>query len=277
MESSPADMWSLLNFLRPDKYGGYHGWCAKYVEYEIHPYFKWKKVIGPKNLKKMAKELTGTYLKRTKEEVRPDLPPLREQRVPIEPNPALQSAYTQIETAGDIIVDVDDMELIIPNVLAKIMTLRQMTSNGYNTYTSDKMDYALSYVADNPDANVVIFSYFRETAKAIAKKLKAPLVIGAQEAPDIQKLKPNLLVGTIGALGESHDLPWMDVAIFVDVDWSSTAMQQAKDRIHRINITSPKLVLYLYHPDTVDDLIFEALDKKWSDIELVQSYLRRMT
>jgi SNF2 family DNA or RNA helicase len=277
MESSPADMWSLLNFLRPGKYGGYHGWCAKYVEYEIHPYFKWKKVIGPKNLKKMAKELTGTYLKRTKEEVRPDLPPLREQRVPIEPNPALQSAYTQIETAGDIIVDVDDMELIIPNVLAKIMTLRQMTSNGYNTYTSDKMDYALSYVADNPDANVVIFSYFRETAKAIAKKLKAPLVIGAQEAPDIQKLKPNLLVGTIGALGESHDLPWMDVAIFVDVDWSSTAMQQAKDRIHRINITSPKLVLYLYHPDTVDDLIFEALDKKWSDIELVQSYLRRMT
>ena len=111
----------------------------------------------------------------------------------------------------------------------------------------------------------------------IAQKLKAPLVIGAQEVPDIQKLRPKTLVGTIGALGESHDLPWMDVAIFVDVDWSSTAMQQAKDRIHRINITSPKLALYLYHPGTVDDLIFEALDKKWSDIELVQNYLRRFT
>ncbi len=277
MESSPADMWSLLNFLRPDKYSAYHGWCAKYVEYEIHPYFKWKKVIGPKNLERMARELMGIYVKRTKKEVRPDLPPLREQKVPIEPNIPLQSAYKQIETAGDIIVDVDDMELIIPNVLAKIMALRQITSNGLGTYTSDKMDYALSYVTDNPDANIVIFSYFRNTAKEIAQKLKAPLVIGAQEAPDIQKLKPNLLVGTIGALGESHDLPWMDVAIFIDIDWSSIAMTQAKDRIHRINITSPKLVLYLYHPGTVDDLIFEALDKKWNDIELVQSYLRRFT
>ena len=277
MESSPADMGSLLNFLRPDKWTAYHGWCAKYVEYEIHPYFKWKKVVGPKNLEKMARELTGTYLKRTKKEVRPDLPPLREEKVPIEPNPALQSAYTQIETAGDIIVDVDDMELIIPNVLAKIMALRQLTSNGLNTYTSDKIDYTLSYVADNPDANIVIFSVFRKTAQTLAKKLNAPLVIGAQKPLDIQRLRPKTLVGTIGALGESHDLPWMDVAIFVDVDWSSTSMQQARDRIHRINITNPKLALYLYHPGTVDDLIFEALDKKWSDIELVQNYLRQFT
>lgn len=277
MESSPADMWSILNFLRPDKYSAYHGWCAKYVEYEIHPYFKWKKVIGPKNLERMARELMGIYVKRTKKEVRPDLPPLREQRIPIEPNIPLQSAYKQIETAGDIIVDVDDMELIIPNVLAKIMALRQITSNGLGTYTSDKIDYALSYVTDNPNANIVIFSYFRNTAKEIAQKLKAPLVIGNAEVPDIQKLRPKLLVGTIGALGESHDMPWMDVAIFIDIDWSSTAMTQAKDRIHRINITNPKLALYLYHPGTVDDLIFEALDKKWSDIELVQSYLRRFT
>lgn len=277
MESSPADMWSILNFLRPDKYSAYHGWCAKYVEYEIHPYFKWKKVIGPKNLERMARELMGIYVKRTKKEVRPDLPPLREQRIPIEPNIPLQSAYKQIETAGDIIVDVDDMELIIPNVLAKIMALRQITSNGLGTYTSDKIDYALSYVTDNPNANIVIFSYFRKTAQEIAQKLKAPLVIGNAEVPDIQKLRPKLLVGTIGALGESHDMPWMDVAIFIDIDWSSTAMTQAKDRIHRINITNPKLALYLYHPGTVDDLIFEALDKKWSDIELVQSYLRRFT
>ena len=277
MESSPADMWSLLNFLRPDKWSAYHGWCARYVEYEIHPYFKWKKVVGPKNLEKMARELMGTYVKRTKKEVRPDLPPLREQRVPIEPNPSLQSAYTQIETAGDIVVDVDELELIIPNVLAKIMALRQLSSNGLGTYTSDKIDYTLSYVVDNPDANIVIFSVFRKTAQMLAKKLNAPLVIGNQETPDIQKLRPKLLVGTIGALGESHDMPWMDVAIFVDVDWSSTSMQQARDRIHRINIVNPKLALYLYHPDTVDDLIFEALDKKWSDIELVQNYLRRFT
>ncbi len=275
MESSPADMWSLLNFLKPSKYSGYHGFCARYVKYEIHPYFKWKKAIGPKNLDKLARELDGTYIKRSKEEVRPDLPPLREQRVPLEPNLALQRAYRRIETAGDIVVELEeDWELIVPNVLAKIMALRQLTSNGLDRYPSDKMDYVINYVEDNPDASIVIFSVFRKTAQYLAKKLGTLLVIGGEEAPDIQKLRPKTLVGTIGALGESHDLPWMDVAIFVDVDWSSTAMQQARDRIHRITITTPKLALYLYHPGTVDNLIFDALDKKWSDIRIVQEYLK---
>ncbi len=275
MERSPEDLWSILNYLRPSKYSGFHGFTARYVEYEIHPYFKWRKAIGPKNLDKLARELHGIYIKRSKEEVRADLPPLIEERVPIQPNPVLQTAYTTIETADDIIIPLGDEELIIPNVLAKIMKLRQLLSNGLGQYTSDKMEYALSYVADNPDANIVIFSVFRNTAERIARKLDATLVMGAMKVPDIQALRPKILVGTIGALGESHDLPWMDVAIFVDVDWSSTAMQQAKDRIHRITITTPKLALYLYHPGTVDDLIFEALDKKWSDITLVQEYLKR--
>lgn len=275
MERSPEDLWSILNYLKPSKYSGFHGFTARYVEYEIHPYFKWRKAVGPKNLDKLARELHGIYIKRSKEEVRSDLPPLIEERVPIQPNPVLQTAYTTIETAGDIIVDLDERELIIPNVLARIMALRQLLSNGLNQYTSDKMEYALSYVTDNPDANIVIFSVFRNTAERIAEKLGAVLVMGNMKVPDIQALRPQILVGTIGALGESHDLPWMDVAIFVDVDWSSTAMQQAKDRIHRITITNPKLALYLYHPGTVDDLIFTALDKKWSDIELVQEYLKR--
>lgn len=275
MERSPEDLWSILNFLEPNKWRGFYAFAAKYVQYEVHPYFGWKKAVGPKNLEDLAKKLRGRYIKRTKEEVREDLPPLREERVPIELNPSLQGAYMEIKTAGDILVPIGDEEHIIPNVLARIMKLRQLTSNGLGQFTSDKLEYVTTYVEDNPDANIVIFSSFRETAQLLARKLKAPLIIGGHTS-DLSD-KPRLLVGTTAALGESFDLPWMDVAIFVESEWSSTVMAQAKDRIHRINITDPKLALYLYHPGTVDELIFEALDKKWTNLELVQAYLRRET
>jgi hypothetical protein len=136
------------------------------------------------------------------------------------------------------------------------------------------MRWVIEYVEDNPDEKIMIYSVFRATAKALAITLNAPLVIGNQATPDLQRTRPPLIVGTIAALGESHDLPWIDTAIFVDCEWSTTMMEQARDRMHRINITSPKHAIYLYHEDTVDELVFEALDNKWETIETVQRYIQ---
>jgi superfamily II DNA or RNA helicase len=275
MERSPEDLWSLLNWLDRDRFRGFHGFAAKYVEYEVHPYFGWKKAVGPKNLDRLVTNLDGMYIKRSKEDVKSDLPPLTESRVPLSLNGKLLDAYTEIESAGDILVTLDEMELVIPNVLASIMKRRQLTSNGLGRYTSAKVDWVTNYMADNPNENVLIFSVFRDTARLLADKLDVPLVMGGEEPPDIQRLKPRVLVGTIKALGESHDLPWMDTAIFIDCEWSTILMTQARDRFHRINITSPKHAIYLYHPGTVDELVFEALDNKWSMTQAVTEYIRR--
>ncbi len=276
MEKAPDDMWSILNWLYPALFSGYYGFRARYTVIEKHPYFGYEKVVGSKNVEELAKKLEGLYVKRTKEEVRKDLPSLTEQRVPLELNSKVRRSDTKIKTAGDILVEVEGEELLIANTLARIMKRRQLTSNGMGLYpTTDKIEWVKNYVEDNPDTNILIFSVFRATAQHLAEELSAPLVIGNAKRPDVARLRPNLLVGTIKAMGESYDLPWMDVAIFVDCEWSTTLMEQARDRIHRINITSPKLALYLYHPDTVDDLVFEALDNKWDTLTVVSEYLRR--
>lgn len=280
MESSPADMWSILNWLYPIQFKGFWGWRAKYVEVEKHPYFGWEKEVGAKNPEAMAKELDGIYIKRYKEDVREDMPPLTESRVPIEISARLLSAYTQIERGGDILVEVEDTELLVKNTLAEIMLLRQLTSNGLSEklkgpIPSDKIKWVQDYVEDNPDEKIIIFSVFRATAITLAQLLQAPLVIGKQAPPDLQRTRPSLIVGTIKAMGESHDLPWIDTAIFVDCEWSSILTEQSRDRIHRINITSPKHAIYLYHPGTVDELVFDALDNKWATIEIVQEYIQR--
>ena len=83
------------------------------------------------------------------------------------------------------------------------------------------------------------------------------------------------MVGTIDAMREGLNLQIADTAIFLDQHWSSTKMKQAVDRIHRINITNTKHIIHLYHKGTVDELILKALDKKWSDKELVERFLRK--
>lgn len=280
MERSPADMWSILNWLYPEKFRGYWGFRSKFVEVEKHPYFGWEKDVGVKNPDKLAELLHPIYIKRYKEDVREDMPPLTESRVPVDMFPRLLGAYTDIKTGGDILRYVGETELLVKNTLSEIMLLRQLTSNGASEklpepLPSAKMQWVLDYLSDNPDEKIAVFSVFRATAIQLADKLNAPLVIGGEETPDLQSTRPSIVVGTIRALGESHDLPWIDTAIFVDSDWSSIAMEQARDRIHRINITSPKHVIYLYHPDTVDELVFEALDNKWTNIEIVQRYIQQ--
>lgn len=274
MEKSPSELWSVLNWMYPEKFRAYQGFRARYVQIEKHPWFGYEQEVGPKNADKLAQKIANIFIQRTKEDVRPDLPPLTETRVPLMLSDQVRGAYDAVNTADDILVTVEDEELLIANTLAKIMKLRQLLSNGWNKFTSDKLEYAKAYVRDNPDEGVAIFSVFRDTAIRISRDLKVPLMIAGEEY-DVQKNRPQVIVGTIKKLGESHDMPWLDTALFVDCEWSTILMEQARDRIHRINITTGKQALYLYHPGTVDELVFDALDKKWSNIQIVQEYIRR--
>jgi SNF2 family DNA or RNA helicase len=69
------------------------------------------------------------------------------------------------------------------------------------------------------------------------------------------------------------DLPHVDTAIFIDIEWSSILMQQALDRIHRINIENVKHTYYLRCKGTNDTLLHEALNSKWSTKELAERFL----
>ena len=82
-----------------------------------------------------------------------------------------------------------------------------------------------------------------------------------------------MIVGTIAAMGESLNLQRASTAIFIDQEWSTIQMAQAEDRLHRIDITEPKNIIYLIAENTVDRLVAKALEKKWSQITLVKEFL----
>jgi predicted helicase len=75
-------------------------------------------------------------------------------------------------------------------------------------------------------------------------------------------------------MGESLDIPAADTAIFLDQNYSSLKMAQAVERIDRATDTPrAKNIIRLIAPTTVDELIMQALQGKWSQQELVFHFL----
>ena len=70
ISNSPKDLYSIINWLSPGYFGTYWQFQNNYCV--LDPY--WKNIVGYKNLGNLADKITRFMLRRTKEEVLPDLP-----------------------------------------------------------------------------------------------------------------------------------------------------------------------------------------------------------
>ena len=234
MEKSPADMWSTLHWLYPSLFTSYWQFFEEFVEYE-HPWIggtRRRDIRIPKGVKEtqakaLAKLLAPFYIQRTKEEVRPDIPPNIKHSIPVtlDRKEKQWKLYAEIARAKDIEVDLskiiepgDVPSLLVPNVLAKIVRLQQVLADpkilGVNA-PSAKLEWVTNYVKDNPNEPLVVFTKFRHTAQVLANKLDAHLSIGGSKLPLQPPSGVHRLVGTIAYIGASVNLQWASTAIFV--------------------------------------------------------------
>jgi len=275
MEKSAGDLWSILNWLNPDEFRGYWAFDTKYVN-RIENFYGYKVIEGNKNEEELTRVINPYMLRRTKEEVEPELPPRIMQTIRLTMSDEQKKVYERIKNADDVIVD----DLVITNALAQILRLQQITSYPMQLdyfVPSIKMQWLREWWRDNPNETVIIFAKFRKTAEHIHAMWpdELDLLMGGTPLPELF-LSGGVrgVVGTIDAMGEGLNLQRADVAIFVDLHWSTIKMQQAIDRIHRINITGPKQIIYLICRSSVDNHINRALKNKWSESEFVYEYLK---
>jgi SNF2 family DNA or RNA helicase len=276
IERAPNDLWSILNWMYPDIFRSYWKFYNAYVD-EYRDFYGYRHIKGPKNVDKLAKHIRTMFLRRTKEEVEPELPPRTFQTIPIHMYESQQEVYTSIEKSDDLLVKVKDVELYIPNLLALSIRLQQITSYppilGFDI-PSAKIDWVKGWIEDNSTEQIVILTRFRSTADAIADTLGRStcdkIVGGVQGLPQgFLRGEKQAVVGTIAAMGEGLNLQRANFAAFVDLEYSTVLMNQAFDRIHRMNIDHPKVLYILQCTDTVDISIWRKITKKWTDAEFV--------
>lgn len=165
----------------------------------------------------------------------------------------------------------------MPILLTRILRLIQATTDpallDHPSASSVKLDWLREWLADHPDESVIVFTRFRDTAiKINSWGAFDKLIVGGRKRENVTTADRRI-VGTIAAMGEGLDLPWIDYAIFLDVEWSSIMMTQAIDRIYRINIETVKHVMYLRCANTVDKLVHDAVQRKWTTHQIVEQFL----
>lgn len=286
-DRNPADVWSILNWLDPEFFSSYWRFFdahACWKEIKVRGGQKVKTIVSaePSDPARYARVLRPYVLQRRKEDVRADLPEKIEQYVDLEMSKDQRVTYDTIVAAEDPFVDIGDgLETSVSIVLTKILRLIQVTTDpallGLSDKPSVKLDWLDSWLEDNPEESVIIFTRFRATAEQLAAKLgdRFKLIVGGKRAKITSD--DRFIVGTISAMAEGLDLPHIDNAIFIDIEWSSILMQQAIDRIHRINITNAKNIYYLRCVNTVDVMLHQAISEKWSSKQITEAYLNGRT
>jgi SNF2 family DNA or RNA helicase len=308
MDKSPADMWSILHWLYPGAYSSFWKFCDEYVLYEepkkeIVEYIikvngvpkvvqgatnferpQYRKIIGTKNPERLAWELSRIMVQRTKKQVAPELPPKIYSRIPVAMADDQQELYDAVVYAKDIVVDLEHLNIdniMVDNVLSRIMRLQQISVDpslvpGVDGISSSKLEWLDAYIKDNPKEVMIVFSKFRETVVGLAKKYNGALVTGQGKSHGIEDFlegRNRLLFGTIAAMGTSLNLQRAHTAIFIGQEWSARLMEQAENRIHRIDITEPKHIITLIS-SPVDKLVMRTVEHKWSEYEMVCKYLK---
>lgn len=282
-DKNPADVHSILQWLAPEFFTSYWAFFNAHVNYKDRVLRSGQtiKEVAEQPLRDastFARTLRPFMIQRRKEDVRNDLPERIDQYIDLEMSKVQQALYRTIHDAPDPMVDIGQgLETSVSIVLTRILREIQVTTDprllGLTDVSSVKLDWLNTWLEDNPNESVIIFTRFRDTAISLHQQLgaKFKLIVGGKR--DVVTPQDRYIVGTIAAMGEGLDLPHIDHAIFLDVEWSSILMQQAIDRIHRINISNAKNVYFLRCINTVDILVHNALLGKWSTKELTEQYL----
>jgi SNF2 family DNA or RNA helicase len=278
--NSADELWQLLNLVRPDVYTSYWRFYEMYVRYIQDPYMGFRRIVGVNHPDLLTRELAPYMLRRTKEEVLPDMPRKVYTTLPVELTKRQKELYADL--VRDALAELDDGEtLTVPNAIALRTRLRQIVSTTATlegTDESGKLDAIVEFVQDVAPEKVVIFTLFRPTVERLVSRLskvQVPTVfmMGGREIDVdavVKKFQENegiqVLVSTLATGGEGLTLTAASTLIFVEKHDNPARQEQAEDRIHRIGQTRSCQIISTHCRGTVDDVVQKLLDRKEGDI-----------
>ena len=221
------------------------------------------------------------YVRRTKEQVLPQLPAKRHDTVPV----LLSNEHEYRLAERDVIAWLQTLPLDLRTIDAKVAAalraeqlvrlnnLRQLAARG-------KLPTALAWVGDFLESGepLVVFAEHVATQKAVLERFPHALhILGSDSSEARQRAVdgfqeengPQLIVCSLKAASQGITLTRASNVAFLELDWTPARHDQAEDRLHRIGQDSAVTAWYLLAPDTIDETMAELLERKRSLIDAV--------
>jgi SNF2 family DNA or RNA helicase len=292
----PYDVFSILKFLEPDHWSNIWNFQNEYFEANVQyvrrgmrlDTFTTFESFKPGKAEELQNYLNSISVQRKRKDVMPWLPDKFYERVILPPNKYQKKYLHELkETFKTEHIDT-------PNQLSRIVRYRQICLDPALLHLegpSPKTNYIRQYLSDNADESVIIFSKFTSYLIKLYEELEriynCGIIIGDTPKKTREKIVRDFQFGlckvlliNIDAGKEGLTLDKADTTIFTDKYPPIGDIEQAEDRF--IASTEDKAhkshkIIELAIKDTFDERIYELLQQRKSETDIINDYNRFIT
>jgi SNF2 family DNA or RNA helicase len=283
----PAEYASQLDVLgKLNTFGGLWGFYRRYCGAFRDRFGQWN-INGNSNLDELNERLRGNcYIRRTKEQVLKDLPPVRHANIVVSGSPAQMAEYRKaerdiveylVERAKQIALEIGKSPgsaAVVARIkaesnehLVRISVLRKLAARA-------KMESVIEFIESHRDAGlkVVVAAHHREIVDELANKFGGLKIQGGMLVSDVEDAKSRfqeqptedapVIVLSIQAAKTGHTLTAAQDVLFVELPWTPADVDQTYSRCHRLGQQGSVTATYLLCEGTVDEEIYNLISRK---------------
>lgn len=219
--------------------------------------------------------LTTCMIRRKKEDVLKELPPIIRQVIPVEINN--REEYNEAE--ADIIdwisknTDLNVQKARKVEAQIRLEKLKLISALG-------KLDQVAEWIMEeSQNQKLVVFCHHKKVLAELNSRLKNHILFSA-EVPTSERQglvnlfqeneKKRIFLTTLRVGGTGLTLTASHTTVFVQLDWNPAIHNQCEARVHRIGQVSDCVnAIYFIARDTVEEKILQLIDAKRSDIRKI--------
>lgn len=288
----PAEYAPQLDILgKLGEFGGKWGFYRRYCAAFRDRFGQWN-ILGNSNLDELNDRLRGAcYIRRTKDQVLSELPPVRHNTLIVEGTDAGLKEYRKAE--ADIINYLMDRAREIaeelglsPNSeavkakmraernehLVRIGVLRKLAAKA-------KMPAVIEWIESRIEEGhkVVVAAHHREIVDELAQKYGNLKIQGGMNVEDVEENKKvfqeksvaesPVIVLSVQAAKTGHTLTASQNVLFVELPWTPSDVDQTYSRCHRLGQMGSVTATYLLCSGTIDEKIYGVIEAKRSVVD----------
>ena len=271
------ELYGILDIIQPGVCGQYHNFLEKYTVRN-----QWGGVLFNINQQDLEKKLKRWMVRKSLEEVAPELPSMIIEDIKFDLSDKEQDLYDKLrkEILFEVersLIDKIEKPMLIQQTLVKLLVLSQLVCSMEmigSDKTSTKIEVLKERLEDVLVGNdkAIIFSRFKKATSILARELKEykPLLLtgditGEERANNIKKFQEDdsykILLST-DAGGEGLNIDRANIIFHFSLPYSYGKYIQRNGRIKRLTQKKPMVVYNLIAAKTVDAWLSKMINTK---------------
>lgn len=275
MVNYPAELWPIVSTLWPDEFDSIFTFMYRYCEDQEQTGNGRRKWKGARNTGELNARLRSLgMIRRTKEQVLPELPPLRRYVVPLE----LSDPEEYRRAERDFLSWLSSWDPKRVNSAARAV---QFAKFGYMKRLSAELKLEsicdwLDNWLENNTGKLLVGGIHRESRPFVVKELyqrysEVAVTIhgGRNEKERYDAMTAfqgsdwcRMLVGQLKSCGEGLNLQAANCVVHTELPWNATSLKQFAGRAHRIGTKSPVDEYFMVADCLVEQELCELIQRK---------------